>query len=230
MDTLKLRLWHRVRTAGATIGARQPARYDRSHRAVASAAGATALQGGSERQSLGKPGVRCEERQRGPGGGGYRGHPAVEQPGRWRHLPRARRTGNMYPDVSLFIDGAWTEAAAGRTHRRGQPRHRRGDRHRGHADSADLDRALEAADEGLPDLAQGVRLRPLQGHAQGGRHPARARRRHRPLLTHGTGQAAGRGQGRGRWPAPTSSTGSPRKPAAPMAASSRRAPRASISW
>ena len=45
-------------------------------------------------------------------------------------------------------------------------------------------------------------------------------------MTAGAGQAARRGQGARRWPAPTSSTGSPRKAAAPTAASSRRAPRA----
>ena len=94
---------------------------------------------------------------------------------------------------------------------------------------ADLDRALEAADKGFAALAQGLRLRALQDHAQGRRPAARARRRDRAADDDGAGQAARRGEDGGRWPAPTSSTGSPRKAAAPMAASSRRAPRASTS-
>ena len=62
-----------------------------------------------------------------------------------------------------------------------------------------------------------------QDHAQGRRPAARARRRHRALMTHGAGQAAGRGQGRDHHGLPTSSTGSPKKAAAPTAASWRRA-------
>ena len=36
-----------------------------------------------------------------------------------------------YPNVQLFIDGAWTKAASGRTITVHQSRHRRPDRHRG---------------------------------------------------------------------------------------------------
>ena len=98
-----------------------------------------------------------------------------------------------------------------------------------HADRSDLDRALEAADKGLRHVAQGVGVRPLQDHAQGGELAARAGRRDRAAADPGAGQAAAPRPKARRWPAPTSSTGSPRRRAAPMAASSRRAPRASIS-
>jgi len=55
----------------------------------------------------------------------------------------------MYPDVQLFIDGVWTNAAAGRTlvvinPATGEPTGRVA-----HAEKADLDRALEAADKGF---------------------------------------------------------------------------------
>jgi succinate-semialdehyde dehydrogenase / glutarate-semialdehyde dehydrogenase len=55
----------------------------------------------------------------------------------------------MYSDVSLFIDGAWTKAASGRTIDVVNPA--TGDRIGGvaHAERADLDRALEAAEKGF---------------------------------------------------------------------------------
>src|SRR3954452_14894198 len=41
---------------------------------------------------------------------GYGDGSPVECPGAGRHLRKTpRRTGNMYTDVSLFIDGAWTK-------------------------------------------------------------------------------------------------------------------------
>ena len=55
----------------------------------------------------------------------------------------------MYPEVQLFVDGAWTKAAAGRfldviNPATGEPVGKVA-----HADKADLDRALEAADKGF---------------------------------------------------------------------------------
>jgi len=55
----------------------------------------------------------------------------------------------MYPDVQLFIDGAWTDAAAGRklvviNPATGEPTGKVA-----HAERADLDRALEAAEKGF---------------------------------------------------------------------------------
>ena len=55
----------------------------------------------------------------------------------------------MYPDVQLYIDGAWTDAAAGRrlvviNPATGEPAGKVA-----HAERADLDRALEAADKGF---------------------------------------------------------------------------------
>src|SRR5580658_7265481 len=55
----------------------------------------------------------------------------------------------MYPDVSLFIDGAWTKAAAGRTIPVLNPATGEPVGTVAHADRADLDRALEAAERGF---------------------------------------------------------------------------------
>ena len=55
----------------------------------------------------------------------------------------------MYPDVQLYIDGAWTRAASGRelvviNPATGEPAGKLA-----HAERADLDRALEAAEKGF---------------------------------------------------------------------------------
>jgi succinate-semialdehyde dehydrogenase / glutarate-semialdehyde dehydrogenase len=55
----------------------------------------------------------------------------------------------MYPNVSLFIDGAWTPAAAGRTIPVVSPATGEPIGTVAHAQQADLDRALEAADKGF---------------------------------------------------------------------------------
>ncbi len=55
----------------------------------------------------------------------------------------------MYQDVSLFIDGTWTAAAAGRTIAVVNPATGEPIGKVAHADRADLDRALEAADRGF---------------------------------------------------------------------------------
>ncbi|HEX5455216.1 MAG TPA: NAD-dependent succinate-semialdehyde dehydrogenase [Stellaceae bacterium] len=55
----------------------------------------------------------------------------------------------MYSDVSLFIDGAWTKAAAGRTLPVVNPATGEPIGTVAHADKGDLDRALDAADKGF---------------------------------------------------------------------------------
>jgi succinate-semialdehyde dehydrogenase / glutarate-semialdehyde dehydrogenase len=55
----------------------------------------------------------------------------------------------MYPSVSLFIDGAWSAAAAGRTLPVVNPSTGEVVGTVAHAERADLDRALEAADKGF---------------------------------------------------------------------------------
>jgi succinate-semialdehyde dehydrogenase/glutarate-semialdehyde dehydrogenase len=55
----------------------------------------------------------------------------------------------MYRDVSLFIDGTWTAAAAGRTLPVVSPASGERIGNVAHADRADLDRALEAAEKGF---------------------------------------------------------------------------------
>src|SRR5271170_2178258 len=56
---------------------------------------------------------------------------------------------SMYSDVSLFIDGNWTKAAAGRTIPVVNPATGEDIGTVAHADKSDLDRALEAADKGF---------------------------------------------------------------------------------
>jgi succinate-semialdehyde dehydrogenase / glutarate-semialdehyde dehydrogenase len=55
----------------------------------------------------------------------------------------------MYPNVSLFIDGTWTKAAAGRTIPVVNPATGEPIGSVAHADRSDLDRALEAAEKGF---------------------------------------------------------------------------------
>ncbi|MBV8651439.1 MAG: NAD-dependent succinate-semialdehyde dehydrogenase [Alphaproteobacteria bacterium] len=55
----------------------------------------------------------------------------------------------MYPDVSLFIDGAWSKGASGRTLKVLNPATAEPIGNLAHADQADLDRALEAAERGF---------------------------------------------------------------------------------
>src|SRR6185437_10109787 len=55
----------------------------------------------------------------------------------------------MYPNVSLLIDGAWTPAVAGRTLEVLNPATGEVNGTVAHADRADMDRALEAAEKGF---------------------------------------------------------------------------------
>ena len=133
-----------------------------------------------------------------------------------------------YPEISLYVDGGWCKSAGGKSQpvlnpatgeaigtvpmadpRRSRPRARR-------------------RRKGLQGLAQGLGARPLQADAQGRRHPARPRRRHRQDHDARTGQAARRGEGRDAAGADIIDWFA-EEAAAPMAASSRRAPTASIS-
>ena len=65
-----------------------------------------------------------------------------------------------------------------------------------HAEKADLDLALAAAQKGFATWRKVSALRPLSADAQGRRHPAQPRQRHRDADDHGAGQAARRSQGR----------------------------------
>ena len=102
----------------------------------------------------------------------------------------------MYPNVSLFIDGAWTQAAAGRTLPIVSPASGDSIGTVAHAERADLDRALEAADKGFRiwrKVSAFDRSKVMRKAADLLRDRADAIA---PLLTHGAGQAAARGQGR----------------------------------
>ena len=85
----------------------------------------------------------------------------------------------MYQDVSLYIDGGWAKASGGRTIPVVNPATGEEIGTFAHADKADLERAAPGGRQGLQGLAQGLGLRPLQDHAQGGRPAAQPGRRHR---------------------------------------------------
>ena len=97
----------------------------------------------------------------------------------------------------FLLTAPGTEGASGRatTSRVVNPATGEHDRHRGACRSRDLDRALEAADKGFRAWRQSVRLRPLQGDAQGRGHRARAGRRDRPLLTQEQGKPLAEAKG-----------------------------------
>ena len=135
-----------------------------------------------------------------------------------------------YPEVLLHIDGAWTAAASGRTLPVIEPGDRRGDRH-GRARRTRRPRPRAGGGgAGLRDVAQGARRSTAPSCMRKAADLLRERAdKIAPLMTMEQGKPVGRGARARRWPAPTSSTGSPRRRGAPMAASSRRGPRASTS-
>ena len=85
----------------------------------------------------------------------------------------------MYPNVQLHIAGEWRDARSGKTIPVINPATEEVIGQVAHAEQADLDEALEAAERGFARVAQGLGLRPRQGHAQGGRPPPLPRRRDR---------------------------------------------------
>src|SRR5207247_2062561 len=61
-----------------------------------------------------------------------------------------RRTGgNMYPDISLYIDGGWTKASGGKTIPVLNPATGDAIGSVAHAEKSDLERAAQAADKGF---------------------------------------------------------------------------------
>src|SRR6185437_4406866 len=60
-----------------------------------------------------------------------------------------RQGGQMYPDVSLYIDGTWSKGASGRTIPVLNPATSEPIGSVAHAERADLDRALAAAEQGF---------------------------------------------------------------------------------
>ena len=67
----------------------------------------------------------------------------------------------MYPNVNLYIDGAWKPAASGKTLPVLNPATGEPIGTVAHAEKADLDPALAAAQKGFAVVAQGVGLRAL---------------------------------------------------------------------
>ena len=105
----------------------------------------------------------------------------------------------------------------GQDHRRAQPGDRRNDRHRGACRPRRSRRGAGSRRQGFQGLARGGAVRALPDHAQGGRDHARAQRRDRAAAD-AWSRARRWPKPRWRpWPPPTSSSGSPRKPSAPMA-------------
>ena len=128
----------------------------------------------------------------------------------------------MYPKVQMFIAGEWTDGTSGKSEdilnpATGQPIGKTP-----HASRADLDRALEATKAGFDvwrKTSPFDRYKLMRKAADIIRSRAAEIA---PVMTMEQGKPSWKRRARPCWPA-TSSTGSPRKRAAPMAASCRRA-------
>ena len=83
-----------------------------------------------------------------------------------------------YSNTQLFINGKWRPSQSGRTIAVINPATEEAIGTVAHADRADLDDALEAADKGFK-VWRNRAVRALQDHAQGRRPAARAHRRDR---------------------------------------------------
>ena len=135
----------------------------------------------------------------------------------------------VYPNTQLYIDGEWMQRALRPHDSRRQSGHRQHHRH------ARLRRAgrprprARRRRQGLSRPGADQRLRALEDDAQGRQPDARARRPHRHADDDGAGQDRSPKRRPRSPPAPTPSTGSPKRRGAPTAASYRRAARASTS-
>ena len=99
-----------------------------------------------------------------------------------------------YPNTQLFINGKWRAGAQRQDHRGAQSRDGRDDRHRRACGEIRPRRSAGRRGRRVQGLARGIGVRPLQDHAQGRRHHARAQRRNRAAADDGAGQDAGRSQ------------------------------------
>jgi acyl-CoA reductase-like NAD-dependent aldehyde dehydrogenase len=134
-----------------------------------------------------------------------------------------------YPNTQLLIDGQWQDAADGRTLPVFNPATGAEIGRVAHAGIADLDRALAAAQKGfeawrdVPAIERGRIMRRAAGLMRERADGIAA------LLTQETASRWPRRRSR-RWPPPTSSSGSPTRACASMAASCRPATRPCASW
>ena len=136
----------------------------------------------------------------------------------------------MYPDVQLYIDGSWTDAAAGRklvviNPATGEPAGKLA-----HAERADLDRALEAAEKGFHiwrKISAYDRSKIMRKAADLLRERANAIA---PLMTQEQGKPLPEAKGEVMAAADVIDWFAEEARHAPMAASSPHAPRAFISW
>ncbi len=127
-----------------------------------------------------------------------------------------------YSDVSLMIDGAWTKGANGRTIPVINPATEEVIGQVAHAEKADLDRALEAAERGFQEWRK---VSPFDRYKIMRKAAELIRQRVdeiAPIMTLEQGKPVIEPRARPCWP-PTSSSGWPRKAAAPTAASFRPA-------
>ena len=95
-----------------------------------------------------------------------------------------------YQNTSLLIDGKWRPSASGKTIAVLNPATEEQIGTVAHADRADLDEALAAADKGFKVWRARRALRARQDHAQGGDLDAGARRQDRDADDHGAGQGS----------------------------------------
>ena len=120
----------------------------------------------------------------------------------------------MYPNTLLYIDGHWCAAASGRTLPVVNPADHKEIGTVAYAEKADLDRALEAAEKGFKawrKVSAFERCKIMRKAADILRERADTIA---TLHDFRAGQTASPKRSRKRWPAPTSSTGSPKKASA----------------
>ena len=135
-----------------------------------------------------------------------------------------------YTQLGLYIDGKWNHGNGGGGEDVINPATQKPLAHLPHATTSDLDAALAAADKGFKlwkAKSAYDRGRIIKKAADLLRERADAIAR---SMTSGTGQGPRRSEGRSPHLAPTSSSGSPRKAAAPTAASFRAATRRCARW
>ena len=129
-----------------------------------------------------------------------------------------------YGDVSLMIDGAWTKGANGRTIPVINPATEEVIGQVAHAEKSDLDRALAAADKGFKQWRKVSAYERYKIMRKAADLMRQRLDEIATIMTMEQGKPVIEAKGETHSP-PTSSTGWPRKAAAPTAASCRRAPR-----
>ncbi len=102
----------------------------------------------------------------------------------------------MYPEVQLYVDGTWTQCIRRPLSGCDEPLHGRACGEGRACRPLRPRSGAGGSGQRVQGMAESVRVRPIEGDAQGRQPAARARRRDRATADDGAGQAAGRGEGR----------------------------------